>query len=55
MGVAKTTVFQGAYFRRFFIPLRVERVREVANLTERKNLHTPIYGVREFVCLSVRL
>ena len=27
--------------------------REVANLTERKNLHTPVYGVKEFVCLSV--
>ena len=29
--------------------------REVANLTERKNLHTPVYGVKEFVCLSVCL
>ena len=27
--------------------------REVANLTERKNLHTHVYGVKEFVCLSV--
>ena len=27
--------------------------REVANLTERKNLHTPVYGVKESVCLSV--
>ena len=27
--------------------------REVANLTEIKNLHTPVYGVKEFVCLSV--
>ena len=27
--------------------------REVANLTWRKNLHTPVYGVKEFVCLSV--
>ena len=27
--------------------------REVANLTERKNPHTPAYGVKEFVCLSV--
>ena len=24
--------------------------REVANLTERKNLHTPVHGVKEFVC-----
>ena len=27
--------------------------REVANLTERKNLHTSLYGNKEFVCLSV--
>ena len=26
--------------------------REVANLTERKNPHTPVYGVKKFVCLS---
>ena len=32
-----------------------EASREVANLTERKNLHTPVYGVKEFVCLSVHL
>ena len=38
-----------------FIPLQVKQVREVANLSERKNLHTPVYGVKEFVCLSVRL
>ena len=30
-----------------------EASREVANLTERKNLHTPVYGVKEFVFLSV--
>ena len=35
------------------IPLRAKRVREVANLTERKNPHTPVYGVKEFVRLSV--
>ena len=29
--------------------------REVANLTERKNLQTPVYGVKEFGCLSVCL
>ena len=39
----------------YFIPLWVKRVREVANLTERKNLHTPVYGVKELVCLSVCL
>ena len=27
--------------------------REVANLTERKNPHIPVYGVKESVCLSV--
>ena len=27
--------------------------REVANLTERKNPNTPVYGVKEFVRLSV--
>ena len=32
-----------------------EESREVANLTERKNTHPPIYGVKEFVCLSVYL
>ena len=29
--------------------------RELANLTERKYPHTPVYGVKEFVCLSVCL
>ena len=29
--------------------------REVANLEERKNPHTLVYGVKEFVCLSVCL
>ena len=29
--------------------------REVTNLTERKNLHTLVYGVKEFVHLSVCL
>ena len=27
--------------------------RELANSTERKNLHTPVCGVKEFVCMSV--
>ena len=30
-----------------------EGSRELANLTERKNLHTPLHVVKEFVCLSV--
>ena len=33
-------------------PTTSEASREVANLT-RKNLYTPVYGVKEFVCLSV--
>ena len=36
-----------------FYPPASEASREVANLTERKNLHTPVYGVKEFVCPSV--
>ena len=36
-----------------FNPPASEASREVANLTERKNPHTPVYGVKEFVCLSV--
>ena len=28
-----------------------EASREVANLTERKNQHSPVCGVKEFVCL----
>ena len=32
-----------------------EASREIANLTERKNQHIPMYGVKEFVCLSVWL
>ena len=35
------------------IPLRAKQVREVTNLTERKNPRTPVHGVKEFVCLSV--
>ena len=36
-----------------FGPPASEASREVANLTERKNPHTPVYGVKEFVRLSV--
>ena len=35
--------------------LASEASREVGNLTKRKNLHTPVYGVEEFVWLSVCL
>ena len=34
-----------------FYPLVTEVSRELANLTERKNPHTPVYGVKKFVCL----
>ena len=38
-------------------PPASEASRKVANLNERKNQHTPVYGVKEFfrlsVCLSV--
>ena len=33
-------------------PLSEARM-EVANLSERKNPHSPVYSVKEFVCLSV--
>ena len=33
-------------------PPASEASREVANLTERKNPHTPVYGVKEFVRLA---
>ena len=36
-----------------FYPPRSKASREVANLTERKNPYTPVYGVKEFVRLSV--
>ena len=42
------------YFKNVnFFPPASEAIREVANLTERKNTHTPVYGVKEFVCLIV--
>ena len=36
-------------------PSASQASREVANLTERKNPHTPVYGVKEFVHMSVCL
>ena len=36
-------------------PPASEASKEVANLTELKNMHTPVHGVKEFVCLSVCL
>ena len=40
-------------FKADFYPIGSEARREVANLTERKNLHIPVCGLKEFVCLSV--
>ena len=34
--------------RNFHYPLASEASREEANLNERKNPHTPVYGVKEF-------
>ena len=34
-------------------PPASEASRVVANLIERKNQHTPVYGAKEFACLSV--
>ena len=34
-------------------PPASEAIKELADLTERKNPHTPVYGVKESVCLSV--
>ena len=40
------------FFGNFYAyPSASKASREVANLTERKILHTPVYGVKEFVCL----
>ena len=36
-----------------FYPPTSKARREVANLTEKKNPHTPVNGVKEFVCLSL--
>ena len=50
----------GGFCDATYNPPASEAIREVANLTERKNLHTPVDGVKEFVrlstvCLSVRI
>ena len=44
---------QGDQPRLNFYPPASKASREVANLTERKNPHTPVHGVKEFVRLSV--
>ena len=38
-----------------FYPPASEASMEVGNITEIKNLHTPVSGVKEFVCPSVCL
>ena len=50
----KTIFYLMVIFNHVFRPPR-ETSREVANLTERKNPHTPLYGVKKFVVLSVCL
>ena len=42
-----------SFFGQVLYPPASEASREVANLTERKNLHIPVYGVKEFFRLSV--
>ena len=37
----------------FFTPPASKVIIEVANLTERKKTHTPVYDIKESVCLSV--
>ena len=44
--------FEGTFLTSIYPPAS-EVSREVEHLTERKNPHTPVYGVKEFVCLSI--
>ena len=44
-------IFRQFQEKQIFYPPVSEASRELANLTERKNTHTPAYGVKEFVCL----
>ena len=49
--VATKMVIANNYITAWFrYPPESEASREVANLTERKNMHTYVYGVKEFVC-----
>ena len=45
---SKRLILQNMFF---IFPLTTKASREVANLTERKNLHTHVISVKEFVCL----
>ena len=52
--VATKMVIANNYITAWFpYPPASEVSREVANLTQIKNLHTYVYGVKEFVCLFV--
>ena len=48
-------LFEGKWVKMWMLnyPPVSEASREVANLTERKNLCTPELGVKEFVVLSI--
>ena len=50
--LCKWDIFQQPDWTNIYPPVS-KASREVANLTEIKKLHTPVYGVKEFVCLSV--
>ena len=45
-------VFQEQFNCKVYPPVS-EASREVANLTLRKNPHTPVNGVKEFFCLQI--
>ena len=49
------SVFLIQFLAKFFCPPASVGSWEVANLTESKNPHAPVYGVKYFVHLSVRL
>ena len=50
-----TQKLQQGWFVVLYYPPASEASREVVNLTEIKIMHTPVLGVKEFVCLSVCL
>ena len=49
----KLSVSLSVHLLQTLTPIKVNR--EVTNCTKRKNLHTPVYGVKKIVCLSVHL
>ena len=44
---ARNNLDETEMFKQMFIPLQAKRV------TERKNPHAPVFGVKEFVCQSL--